>query len=91
MYLVRINASEYDLEQVHEELFSYKRDDTITPKQKARIWKKPDRKVLANQTSRIGPYGKAPFRYGESLGIGAWLRYLAHFVLLPVGIKQALY
>lgn len=92
LYLIHIDPVEQQLDQVRDELFSYRRDETVKVgeiRNDRRQWMQPNRKV--DPITQSLSLSRNTSRYGELLGYGAWFRYVAHRFLLPMGIRQALY
>lgn len=84
MYLIEVNATAHHLDLTPQEWFSY-RNRT----QPAALWDKSRPKTACGDGNRTTCTRKA--WYGAALGLGTWYRYVADRILLPLGVRQALY
>lgn len=85
LYLMAVARDEQEaIQQLRNDLFSY-RTCNCTRRQ---VWTR--REVLQKARTELSQ-GPSAASYGERIGLGAWYRYLAPKLLLPVGIRYALY
>jgi hypothetical protein len=97
LFLVQVDPFEHQLHLVRDELFSFRTcggcfkpffgGSSSSRKLGGDGW----RTIKAHQSLNSTTGKKQTPRYGEALGYGTWYRYVAHRILVPLGIRRALY